>query len=115
VSAAREPAPLPPALVRVLDAVSLGAFLTFLASALVLVVLWVRALVGWLGWLGLPLGVASAPLAAVFPFVHRAVEGRFPGFGLCVWIASVLGVAVSMAWRLLRPEGAQPGDPPRLE
>jgi hypothetical protein len=112
VSEARQPPPRasaarPPTFVRVLDVVSLAAFLTFLASALVLIVLWVRALVGWLGWLGLPLGIVGAPLAVAFPFVHRAVEGSFPVLGLWVWIASVWGVAVSMAWRLLRPEDAR--------
>jgi len=93
----------PPGLLRLLDAVSLAAFLTFLASALVLIVLWVVTLVRWLGWLGLPLGVVSAPLAAVFPFVYRAVEGTFPELGLRVWIVSLLGVAISLGWHQLRP------------
>ncbi len=99
-------------LLRVMDAVSLGAFLAFLASALVLIVLWVAMLFRQLGAWGILLGVVTAPLAAVFPFVHRVTEGTYPGFGLRVWIVSVLGVAVSMGWRQLRPENGNGSSEP---
>ena len=46
----------------------------------------------------------TAPAAAVFPLVYRVVEGTFPELGLWVWIASLLGVLVSMSWRMMRPE-----------
>ena len=76
--------------------------------------LWVTMLFRQLGAWGILLGVVTAPLAAVFPFVHRVAEGTSPAFGLRMWIVSVLGVAVSMGWRQLRPDGRnRTGEPGR--
>ncbi|MBW2422109.1 MAG: hypothetical protein JRH19_26490 [Deltaproteobacteria bacterium] len=58
---------------------------------------------GWMGWPGLLLGIVSAPGAVVFPFVSWYVEGVFPTTPFVVWALSVCGIAISMAWKSLRP------------
>jgi hypothetical protein len=89
--------------VRLGDAIGIGAFGLFVLAALWILYLWITAMAGWMGWPGLLLGIASAPCAVTFPFVYWYVEGAFPAAEFAVWALSLCGIAISMAWKALRP------------
>lgn len=77
------------------------AFGVFLASALVIVGLWVHALWEWLAWPGLLAGLLTAPLAVVYPFVRWFVDGAFPVGTFAIWTLGVAGIALSLGWGLI--------------
>ena len=91
-------------LLRIADQIGLLGFGVFLVSALGMIGLWVVWMLEWLGWPGLLLGVVTAPLASVFPFVYWAVEGVFSWPYFAFWAAGVVGVGVSMGRGLLPSE-----------
>jgi drug/metabolite transporter (DMT)-like permease len=91
------------------NAVSLVGAILFVVSAATMVALWVRLLFISINWLGLGLGLLTAPLAAAYPFVHWFAHDNFPGVIFVVWLIGVLGMTTTMAWaswgryRALRP------------
>lgn len=77
---------------------SVTGLLVFLASAVTMVVLWVSLLVQSMGWLGMFLGVITAPIAVVYPFLHWLARGEFHSLCFTVWIAGIAGIGFSLAW-----------------
>ena len=89
------------AAVRVGNAVASIAFFAFVASAVLMITLWLHAWVGWWSWLGLPLAVLSAPLAFFYPFVVWAVEGALPDRAVVVWMLGMAGALTCLLWMWL--------------
>jgi hypothetical protein len=86
------------------NTLAMMGFAAFIASALVLIYLWVANMASWLGWVGLPLGIVTAPAAVVLPFVYWLVERGFPELYFGIWGAGIAGVVVSMGWALFGRE-----------
>ena len=90
-------------LLRLGDAVGIGAFGVFVLTALWMLYLWITTIAAWMGWPGVILGVVTAPCAVLFPVVYWYVEGVFPVTEFAVWGVGVAGITVSMTWKILRP------------
>lgn len=91
---------------------SVAGLVAFFASALAMVVFWVVALSGWLGWIGTVVGVLTAPAAVVFPFVHWFVEGAPTALHFWIWGSGVAGLIVAMTWMGMHDPAE---DPPVVE
>ncbi len=86
------------AALRVGTTVSVAGLLVFLTSSVSMVVLWVTFLFESMGWLGIFLGVITAPIAVAYPFVHWFARSEFHSLCFAVWISGIVGMGLSMAW-----------------
>jgi hypothetical protein len=59
------------------------------------VVFWLTTLYGWLGVVGLILGVIPTPGAMLFPLVYWYVEGTFPTVYFAIWGVGPAGMAAA--------------------
>lgn len=96
---------------QVSNSIRMLSFGVFVLSALAMVVLWIHALWKWLDWPGLVLGVVSAPLAVVLPFIRWLVDGVFPVTTFALWAVGVAGLALSLGWGLIESR-TRPSEPP---
>lgn len=67
----------------------------FFASGLLMFVFWLTTLYGWLGVVGLILGVIPTPGALLFPLVYWYVEGTFPTVYFAIWGVGPAGMAAA--------------------
>ena len=100
-----------PFLRQLTDAFRMLSFVVFILSGLAMLWLWVTAMWEWLSWPGLLLGLLSAPLAALHPFIRWLVDGTFPTSAFAIWAAGVAGLTISMLWGFLETRNP-PGPPP---
>jgi hypothetical protein len=78
--------------------VSVAGMIVFVLSAGTMVFLWVRLLFLSMGWLGLVVGICTAPLGVAYPFLHWLARGDFPLLILVIWAVGIVGLVVSTAW-----------------
>lgn len=78
--------------------VSLVGTLLFVFSAGTMIFLWVKLLFESMGWLGVIVGVCTAPLGVAYPFLHWLARGEFPMFFFAIWAVGIVGLLVSMTW-----------------